>query len=170
MRLKPKPNVTVGALVYSAAENPMGTVDTVGDNSFRVNNIIIPFYEIDRIERYGIYLTPRATLIFKENQRIPAANEPVRVQGYTSVLKLSYGQEEVFPGVPVLDLNGHAIGRIKSAKGTYFTVDRMFLPDYKVPYVAVLDASGTRVILRMSGSKIADMEFEKPKQLVGTYS
>ena len=67
------------------------------------------------------------------------------------------GRSSVRPGLPVAGLDGQDIGLIREVHDTYLRVARDGQPDLRVPFEAVLDVTGNRVMLNLNADRLEGM-------------
>lgn len=76
-------------------------------------------------------------------------------------------QNQVRTGMEVCDADGNRLGQVKEMRGSEFLLDRPMARDVYVPFHAVREVRGDRVMLRQRENEIGDQNWESPALMGG---
>jgi len=158
-----KPNIVVGMVVYSAAEEPFGTVEAVSEHDFQVNGQKLPLGTIIRTEASTVYISGEGMRYFHDSDKIPAAANHLTRQGLRKVNDPS----QIQAGVEVVGIDGKHIGTVKEASHNQVLVSRLLQRDLYVPFDSVLDASDVKVVLDIEAHEVGKMHWHNPPLSTG---
>lgn len=91
----------------------------------------------------------------------------IGVVGGTGMAGGTQLQSQVRTGMEVCDVEGNRLGDVKDMRGSDFLLDRPMRRDLFVPFTAVREVSGNRVVLRFRDHEIGDQNWESPALLGG---
>jgi hypothetical protein len=76
-------------------------------------------------------------------------------------------QNQMRTGMEVCDADGNRLGQVKEMRGSEFLLDRPMARDVYVPFHAVREVRGDRVMLRQREHEIGDQNWESPALMGG---
>jgi hypothetical protein len=72
------------------------------------------------------------------------------------------GGDHIKPDRPVVDLDGKQIGLVRDVYEDHFSVARPGQSDLRVPHKAVLDATGSRIMVDLAAAHARETELDEP--------
>lgn len=159
-------NIQVGMVVYSAAEEPFGTVEAVSDHDFQVNGKQLPLGTILRTEASTVYISGEGMRYFRDSDKIPAAGEtanPVNRQRLREI----HDPSQIQAGVEVVGIDGKHVGTVKEANHNQILVSRLLQRDLYIPFDSILDASDVKVVLDIEAHEVGKMHWHNPPLTTG---